>query len=84
VISALPDALEPDGYFDRGGLTFCDPGLLVADTLELPTVQEDGTRHYRRPSLIAREGCIEKVVFPPEKDLDSHTQRVVSWMLAAG
>lgn len=38
VISAVPEALHlADPYFDPGGLTLCDPELLIADELGLPT-----------------------------------------------
>ncbi len=85
VISAVAEALDPaDGYFDPGGLTLCDPELLIADALGLPTVQEGDARHYRRLSLITRRGRIEKVIFPPERDIENHTRRVISWMQAAG
>jgi hypothetical protein len=84
VISAVPEALDPaNGYFDPGGLTLCDPELLIADALGLPTVQEGDARHYRRLSLITRRGCIEKVIFPSEKDIEHHTRRVISWMQTA-
>lgn len=84
VISAVPESLDPaNGYFDPGGLTLCDPELLIADALGLPTVQEGDARHYRRLSLITRHGRIEKVIFPPEKDIENHTRRVISWMQAA-
>jgi hypothetical protein len=84
VISAVPEALDStNGSFDPGGLTLCDPELLIADVLGLPTVQEGGARHYRRLSLITRCGRIEKVIFPPEKDIENHTRRIISWMQAA-
>jgi hypothetical protein len=82
VISDVPEAFDP-GYFDPGGLTLCDPGLLIADALGLPTVQDGDTRNYRRLSLITRCGRIEKVIFPPEKDLETNTRRVISWIQAA-
>jgi hypothetical protein len=84
VTSALPEALDPaNGYFDPGSLMLCDPELLIADALGLPTVQEGDARHYRRLSLITRCGRIEKVIFPPEQDIEKHTRRVISWMQTA-
>ncbi|MGA2163238.1 MAG: hypothetical protein ABSH36_02070 [Solirubrobacteraceae bacterium] len=84
VISAVPEALDlADPYCDPGGLTLCDPELLIADALGLPTVVEGGARRYRRLSLITRRGCIEKVIFPPEQDIEKHTRRVISWMRTA-
>lgn len=84
VISTIPEALDSaSGSFDPGGLTLCDPELVIAGVLGLPTVREGDARHYRRLSLITRRGCIEKVIFPPEKDIENHTRRVISWMQAA-
>ena len=84
VVGAVPEAFDPAyGYFDLGGLTLCDPELLIADALGLPTVQEGDARHYRRLSLITGRGRIEKVIFPPEKDIENHTRQIISWMQAA-
>ncbi len=84
VIGVVPEALDPAyEYFSPGGLMLCDPELLIADALGLPTVQEGDARRYRRLSLIARRGLIEKVIFPPAKDIESHARRVISWMQAA-
>lgn len=84
VISAVPEALNPaDPHFDPGGLTLCDPEVLIADALGLPTAEDRDVRHYRRLSLITRRGRIEKVIFPPEQDIESHTRQVILWMQAA-
>jgi peroxiredoxin len=84
VISAVAEALDlSDPYFDPGGLTLCDPELLITDALGLPTVKDGDARHYRRLSLITRRGRIEKVIFPAEQDIEKHTRRVISWMQVA-
>ena len=84
VVSAVPEALDlADPYFDPGGLTLCDPEMLIADELGLPTAQESDACHYRRLTLITRRGRIEKVIFPPERDIENHTRQIVSWMQAA-
>ncbi len=87
VISAVPEVLDladlADHYFDPGCLTLCDPELLIADELGLPTAQESDARHYRRLTLITRRGRIEKVIFPPAQDIENHTRQIISWMHAA-
>lgn len=84
VISAVRDALDPaNGYFDPGSVMLCDPELLIADALGLPTIHDGDARHYRRLSLITRRGCIEKVIFPAGKDVENHTRRIISWMQVA-
>jgi hypothetical protein len=52
VVSDVPEALDlADPYFDPGGMTLCDPGLLIADALGLPTVTEDDARGYRMQAI---------------------------------
>ena len=67
---------------DRLHLPFAmlsDPTFVLADTIGLPTFEADGTRLYRRLTLIIRDGQIEHVfypVFPP----DRHADEVLSWL----
>jgi hypothetical protein len=83
VVSAVPEALDlADPYLDPGSLTLCDPELLIADELGLPT-QESDARHYRRLTLITRRGRIEKVIFPPAQGIDNHIRQITAWMQAA-
>jgi len=59
-----------------------DAGLRLAETLALPTFTAAGMRLYRRLTLIARDGRIERVfypVFPPERNADD----VLAWLAAA-
>jgi peroxiredoxin len=54
-----------------------DPQLELANALNLPTFQTAGLTLYKRLTLIARDGTIEKVfypVFPP----DTHAEEVVA------
>ncbi len=56
-----------------------DPLLTVAEALDLPTFEVDGMRLYKRLTLIASEGVIEKVfypVFPP----DRNARDVLEWL----
>jgi peroxiredoxin len=56
-----------------------DAELALARELGLPTFEVEGQRLYKRLTLIARAGRIEKVfypVFPP----DSHAGDVVAWL----
>src|SRR5438552_7074013 len=56
-----------------------DPGLTLAEALQLPTFEIGGRRLYRRLTLIARRGEIVKVfypVFPP----DRNAADVVAWL----
>jgi peroxiredoxin len=57
-----------------------DPGFALATgPLRLPTFELDGSRYYRRLTLIARRGTIVKVfypVFPP----DRNAFEVVTWL----
>jgi peroxiredoxin len=59
-----------------------DPLLTVADALGLPTFEVDGMRLYKRITLIADDGVIEKVfypVFPP----DRNAGEVLEWLQAS-
>jgi peroxiredoxin len=56
-----------------------DPELALGDALGLPTFEFEGARLYKRLTLIAREGRIEKVfypVFPP----DRNATEVAEWL----
>jgi peroxiredoxin len=58
-----------------------DSALRLEQELGLPTFEVAGRRFYRRLTLVAREGRIEKVfypVFPP----DRHPAEVVAWLTA--
>lgn len=84
VISDPPTAIDLTAtLIDPRGLVLCDPDLLIAQTLGLPKVEVDGVLRYRRLTLLARDGSIEKVIFPPEENLDGHFRRVVTWIRAA-
>jgi hypothetical protein len=84
VVSDVPEALDlADPYFDPGGMTLCDPELLIADALGLPTVEDDA-RRYRTLSLIVERGSIQKVILSAETNLEDQTRRIVAWMHAIG
>lgn len=56
-----------------------DPRPLLAPALGLPTFEAAGTTLYRRLTLVARRGRIEKVfhpVFPP----DRNAAEVIAWL----
>lgn len=56
-----------------------DPDFRVADALSLPTFDFDGTRLYKRLTLVIRDGVIEHVfypVFPP----DRHAAELLRWL----
>jgi peroxiredoxin len=56
-----------------------DPGLRLAAALRLPTFEIAGHTLYKRVTLVARGGTIEKVfypVFPP----DQNAQEVLAWL----
>jgi peroxiredoxin len=58
-----------------------DPEFELAAALTLPTFELDGSRYYRRLTLIARGGTIAKVfypVFPP----DRNATEVEAWLAA--
>ncbi len=84
VISDLPTAIgSTTALIDPRGLVFCDPELLIADALVLPTVEDGEARRYRRLTLLARDARIERVIFPPDENLDHHLQQIVSLIRAA-
>jgi peroxiredoxin len=56
-----------------------DPELRLAGALDLPTFEIGGMTLYKRLTLIAREGVIERVfypIFPPDRD----AANVVAWL----
>lgn len=56
-----------------------DLDLALADAIGLPTFEVDGTRLYKRLTLIVRDDTVEHVfypVFPP----DEHAERVLEWL----
>ena len=67
---------------DRLHLPFellADPALKLGDMMGLPSFDAGGARLYKRMTLIARDGRIEKVfypVFPP----DRNAADVLSWL----
>jgi len=75
----LADQVE---FAQRVGLPYpilSDPELALAEALRLPTFEVAGMRLYRRVTLIARKGRIDKVfypVFPP----DRNAADVVAWL----
>lgn len=84
VISDPPTAIDLTSTFiDPRGLVLCDPELLIGDALGLPTVEVTQVTRYRRLTLLAKDARIEKVIFPPEENLDSHFRRVAIWIQAA-
>jgi len=83
VISERPTTIDlTSAFIDPRGLALCDPELLVAVALGLPTAQVGGVQRYRRLTLLAKDARIEKVIFPPEENVDGHLQRVVTWIRA--
>jgi peroxiredoxin len=70
-LSAQPLA-EQREFAQREHMPFAllnDAGLLLADALRLPTFEVDGMTLYKRLTLIARGGRIDRVfypVFPPD------------------
>lgn len=53
----------------------------LAEALGLPTFEFQGTRLYRRLTLVVRDGLIEHVfypIFPP----DRHAEEVLNWLRA--
>jgi peroxiredoxin len=83
-LSAQPLADQVE-LAERVGLPYpilSDPQLALAEALRLPTFEVAGMRLYRRLTLIAREGRIEKTfypVFPP----DRNAADVVAWLESA-
>jgi peroxiredoxin len=78
----LADQVE---FAQRVGLPYpilSDPQLELAKALRLPTFEVAGMRLYRRVTLIARKGRVDKVfhpVFPP----DRNAADVAAWLAGA-
>lgn len=56
-----------------------DPDLRLGEALGLPTFEVDGTKLYKRLTLVAEQGTIVKVlypVFPPHRD----AAEVIGWL----
>lgn len=56
-----------------------DPELRVGDALGLPTFEFEGTRLYKRVTLVLEAGCVAKAfypVFPP----DRNAADVLTWL----
>lgn len=69
----------------RLGLPFAmlaDPGLFLAEALDLPTFVADGQTFYRRLTMVANGSTIEKVFFPVD-DPQNHAAEVVAWLRSA-
>jgi peroxiredoxin len=83
-ISAM-DPAEQKAFAEREQLPYPllnDGPLLLRDQLGLPTFDVHGTTLYKRLTLVARAGRIEKVfypVFPP----DRNAAEVESWLCSA-
>jgi peroxiredoxin len=75
---------EQRAFAERESMPFAllnDADLKLARELGLPTFEFEGGRFYRRLTLIARAGRVERVwypVFPP----DAHADDVVGWLKA--
>jgi peroxiredoxin len=73
---------EQAGFAARESIPFpllSDDGFELARTLRLPTFEAGGLTHYKRLTLVAREGTIEHVfypVFPP----DQNAIEVLDWL----
>jgi peroxiredoxin len=80
-ISAQPQS-EQREFAERERIPYpllSDEGLVLAGALGLPTFEAAGMRLYRRLTFVARDGRIEKViypVFPPE----ANAEAVVAWL----
>jgi peroxiredoxin len=60
-----------------------DPTLQLAERLELPTFMADGTRWYRRLTMVVENERIMKVFFPVNSAARSAAQ-VIAWMTIQG
>jgi peroxiredoxin len=82
-LSAQP-LREQRAFAEREAVPFAllnDAELRLAGVLGLPTFEFQGSRFYRRLTLIACAGCVEKVfypVFPP----GAHVGEVLEWLRA--
>ncbi|KOV68756.1 MerR family transcriptional regulator [Streptomyces sp. MMG1121] len=78
------DSAYQNEVVERLGLPFdmlSDPALGLADALDLPTFEADGTRLFKRLTLVVRDSVVEHVfypVFPP----DEHAEQVLNWLRA--
>jgi peroxiredoxin len=83
-LSAQPLAEQRD-FAEREHLPYPllnDSAWALRGTLGLPTFEAGGERFYRRLTIVARDGRIEKVfypVFPPE----GHPAEVIAWLQRA-
>lgn len=59
-----------------------DPGLILADALDLPTFEAGGETFYRRLTIVANGSTIEKVFFPVD-DPQNHAAEIVAWLRSA-
>jgi peroxiredoxin len=67
----IGDQLETAEPFGLPHAVAADPQLRLAEALRLPTFEFEGTRLYKRLTLVAEEGRIVKVfypVFPPDEN----------------
>lgn len=56
-----------------------DPGLVLADALDLPTFEHAGRRWYRRLTILTKHGVIESIFYPVE-DAASSPRQILTWM----
>lgn len=85
VISDPPANIDlTAAWIDPRGLVLCDPELLIAHTLTLPTVGDGAVWRYRRLTLLAKDARIEKVIFPPKEHLAHHLRQIMTFIRAAG
>ncbi|MFM9919966.1 peroxiredoxin [Lacisediminihabitans sp. H27-G8] len=56
-----------------------DPGLVLADALDLPTFVAGAETFYRRLTIIANGSTIERVFFPVD-DPQNHASEIVAWL----
>ncbi|QNE46369.1 peroxiredoxin [Glaciihabitans sp. INWT7] len=56
-----------------------DPGLLLADALDLPTFVAGAETFYRRLTIVANGSTIERVFFPVD-DPQNHASQIVEWL----
>jgi peroxiredoxin len=80
-ISAQPPAVQGE-FAEREHIPYpllADPELRLAEAMGLPTFEAGGMRLYKRLTVVARRGTIEKVfypVFPP----DRNAADVLAWL----
>jgi peroxiredoxin len=70
---------------DRLALPFpvlSDAGFFVADALRLPTFETGGVRYLKRLTMIARDGVIERVVYPVHPP-DTHADDVLAYITSS-